>query len=216
MGHPGRVLGCTWAHPSPGPCVPTPAAQQWRDLALFPAWMAPGLVHIFPNRRAGRLHLPPEGRLACHKAVSPFQGHAAPPPACSKQKAHRTLGGWWAVGSNVTSPAGSATPRHHWGHRGRPGGSFRWGLGVAGRKRQRAFRVLRAHPGARRTRLTRHGCMGHPWAADHSAGTASGRDPGPPGPRPRGRSPTTHPVLSCRAFQPHVGFPVAKPRGPGA
>lgn len=132
---------------------------------------------------------PPEGHLACHKAVSPFQGHAAPAPACSKQKAHRTLGGWWTSGSNVTSPAGSATPRHHRGHRGRPGGSFRWGLGVAGRKRQRAFRVLRAHPGARRARLTRHRRTGHLRAADHSGVTASGRDPGPLASQP----PTSHP-----------------------
>lgn len=54
---------------------------------------------------------PPEGCLACHKAVSPFQGHAAPAPACSKQKPMEC---WGADGQRAAmSSLLRALPHHN-------------------------------------------------------------------------------------------------------
>ena len=146
----------------------------------------------------------PEGRLACHKAVSPFKV-TWPQLLPALSKSPWDAGAWWAVGSNVMSPAGSATPRHSQGHQGRPGGSFRWGLGEARRKRQRAFP---RGPGSPVT-----GAQG---ISGHQTTVPSQPVRGTPSPWPRGRPPATRLVLSCRAFQPHTGFPVAKPHRPGA
>lgn len=173
--HPGLIHRPTLP---PAPRAPTPAVQQWGDWALFLCLTPPGLIHIFPNnRRAARSHLPPEGCLACHKA-SPLKVCAAPAPACSKQKPMEC---WGADGQRaaMSSSCGlchtTTWPGHHAGWaelQVGPGGAAR-------RTRQRAFRVLRSHPEAPRAWLTRHGHTGHQWAPDHSAVTASGRDPSP-------------------------------------
>lgn len=187
------ILNASWAYtrapPFPQPRVPTPAVQQWGGL---------GPLHLERHLVSSTYFLtdvqpdptcPQKGSaLACHKAVSPFQGHAAPAPT-TLSKSPWNAGGLMGSG-HAKSPAGSTTPRHGQGHHagwaGASGGAWGAGPGKAEGLSGCSDHTLKPRgPGSP--------CeLGHQWAPDHSAVTASGRTPSPLALRP----PASPPILS--------------------
>lgn len=156
---------------------------------------------------------PPEGRLACHKVVSPFQGHMAPAPACSKQKPMERCGagGQWAAMSRLLR----ALPHHNIARDTKAGRAGASG-GAWGRPEGKGRGLSGCSDHTLEPRGPGSPVTGAQGINGYQTTVPSQPVRGTLSPWPHGRPPATCLVLFCRAFQPHTGFPVAKPHRPGA